>query len=90
MKTIDEFMFVLSLATLGLFCVWMAGSAVRADGKVEYCYIKAHTYEAVPKISYDLYGYRAWRDDNRFGIFDAYDDAIQAAEKAHCPLTKAP
>ena len=61
---------------------------IRADGAVTYCYIESASNEGVPRAFYKLEGYRPWRPDNRLGIFENFQDAVNAANLAQCPLKK--
>lgn len=58
----------------------------RADGAPDYCWIEGYSIAGVPKTYFHLNAHRPWRLDAAMGTFDEFDDAVNAAEKAGCPL----
>lgn len=91
MKIIDTLKYVgIILGTLVLAAsIFVFGfELIRADGNIQYCYIDSFSSQEVPKTFYRLYGYRPWRVDNKIGIFESFDLALQAAEQMKCPMRK--
>lgn len=86
------FAFGVVLAGIAGFLLYAIASTILADARIEGCYTwPASTGGLLTPPQWQLYGRIDWRDDKLLGTFYSFDDAVNAANKLHCPIyVKAP
>ncbi len=76
----------------GLFCLivlfglTVGVNFILASPEITHCYVHYSSFEGVKH--YKLYGSRSWQPDVYMGSFTTFNEAVEAAKLAECPLLK--
>lgn len=81
----------IALVLAGAGLSYIIGSALLADGHVDYCYVEHHSMwdgATIVGDNYFLKGHKPWREDIQISRHDSIVNAYKAAEMLKCPLLK--